>query len=237
MRTLLSAWLFYVAAASQLRLRSRSLQGVLGALSGPLSVPSQSATEVTPSGSALLQRSSSEGLSLLASARCDLVSTGDVCYGGGGGQSHVLAPPALPGALQARYTFDEPIPLDSSGMNLHATESVPFGPSPAGNGHSASFSGNVLIIPNSEGLPSSDFTYSMWLYLAVDSMHRLDRSSPAWCPLLRKGTIHQEAQVYSSAPGLEFQPQTGLIRGLVTTSAADTAAGEYVESNARLSRN
>jgi len=251
MRWLVIAWLFAsvsVAAASRLRLKSpTSSSNALAWQQGAAGVAARhfpaanlkAAASVSASAATLLQKGSSalEGVALLASQKCDLAATGDVCYSGSTGQQHVLAAPAVPAGLQARFTFDELMPLDSSGNNLHAATEVRQGPSPAGTGHSAIFDGNVLPIPQSAGLSSQDFTYSFWVYLVADSTHRFQSSSESWCPLMRKGTIQMEAQVFQSAPAIAFQPQSGLIRGIVNTHKDSSQNGEHVTSNARLPKN
>eukprot|EP00397_Hematodinium_sp_SG-2012_P042669 GEMP01047246.1.p1 GENE.GEMP01047246.1~~GEMP01047246.1.p1 ORF type:complete len:410 (+),score=99.33 GEMP01047246.1:126-1355(+) len=163
---------------------------------------------------------------------CDVVSDGPICFGDGSGRQQVLLPPAVTPGTVGLWTFDEERALDSSGHNNHAVTSVVAGPSPM-QGYSASFFNTFLMIPHSPSFPTTDWSYTFWLYL-------MDNSEPAvseYCPVLRKGINDPASQQHFDAPSVLFDKGTKKLRLSVTTNVDRTLFGEHVDSNARLSNN
>lgn len=173
------------------------------------------------------------GTSLVGSPECDVQSSGPICYSLSG-RKDALLPNAVPRGLVGHWTFDNDAPIDSSGNGNHGVTELIHGPSPAGNGHSAAFAKTFMMVPNSELLKLSDFTYSFWVYLMDDGKPASADGSATWCPLIRKGIHMVKTEQFANAPALLFNRGSGHLRAEVTTSMDGNEDGEYVNSNARL---
>lgn len=165
--------------------------------------------------------------------QCDSILSGPVCFSQSGRQQ-ALMPNAVPTGLVGHWSFDSDVALDSSGNGNHGVTELLHGPSPAGSGHSATFTRNFMMVPNSALLKLTDFTYSFWIYLADDGPPAAEGRSATWCPLVRKGISIPKTQQFASAPALLFNHRTGHLRTEITTSVKGFEDGEFVDSNARL---
>jgi len=172
--------------------------------------------------------------SLTGTPTCDVDLSGPICYAQAG-RKQALLPQAVPNGVVGHWDFDTDMAVDSSGNGNHGVTELVHGPSPAGSGHSAAFTKNFMMVPNSAQLKLSDFTYSFWVYLMDDgSTPSGVGSSATWCPLIRKGIHMVETEQFANAPALLFNHRTGHLRAELTTSMKGTEDGEYIDSNARL---
>jgi len=151
----------------------------------------------------------------------------------------VLLPPALPPGLVGRWSFDDSMPLDSSGHGAHGLATVAAGPAFASQGGSASFHRHFLLIPGADQLTLRDFSYSFWAFLVE---HRVQHATSRLCPLLRKGLdnsarARRGGAFHASAPAILYNTQTGRLHVEIST-ATDTvsSSAEGFESNARIRR-
>lgn len=216
MRSILAVASFGIAAGSQLSLLARTSSEQFGESSG------LSADQVDDQ--------LGIGASLTGTPTCDSDLSGPLCYANAGRQQ-VLLPSAVPNGLVGHWDFDSDVPVDSSGSGQHGVTELVHGPAPAGSGHSAEFTRNFMMVPNSKLLKLEDFTYSFWIYLLDDDTKS---KNAAWCPLIRKGINMQKTEQYAASPALLFNRKTGKLRAEVTTDYKGTQDGEYVNSNARL---
>ena len=165
---------------------------------------------------------------------CDLTLSGGVCLFGG---ATVLMPDAAPPGLIGHWSFDDNAGLDSSGLQHHASSSVPSGPAAGGQGASAQFSGsNFVEIPDAADLDSRIFTLTTWLFLYRNAEVEGGVSTGfRWCPILQKGLDDPTNRVFARAPALFVDRRDRGLRAYVSTTASDTfQQGEFVESNARI---
>lgn len=169
----------------------------------------------------------------LEATECDVVSTGPICFNEG---SSVLLPGTYSEDLLGHWTFDEEMPIDSSGRGNHGKGAVEHGPSPAGSGSSAFFASNFLEIPHMDDLESDDFSYTFWVYIVRQTVAE-SREAPAWCSMIRKGVHITAAAKHESAPTILFSQRTRRVRVSMSTTAGDPVEGEYVDSFARVQPN
>lgn len=166
-------------------------------------------------------RSAGGSAALERSRVCESVSPGPVCVSGG---RKVLAADAAPAGLLARFSFDDSMGLDSSGMANHAdlaAAPLSFGPGVGGVGHSAAFHGaNFVEVPNhpSYSEAAASFTLELWLYLRQDS-------TGDWRTIAHKGGHDEER-----TPSLFLEPLTRGVEFFVSTTDASQPKGERVWS-------
>jgi len=164
---------------------------------------------------------------------CGVSSSGPICFAQAGRVQNLL-PDAVPEFLVAHWDFNGDAAIDRSGSGNHGVTELVHGPSPGGSGHSAAFTKNFMMVPDSAQLKLPDFTYSFWVYLADDDVPSAAGPSATWCPLIRKGVHMPETQQFSNAPALLFNHRTGRLRAEVTTTMKEIEDGEHIDSNARL---
>lgn len=207
------------------------------ATSSKLGLLARTSSDQLGVGAALLGGQADAELGISASAsggpKCETDLSGPICYSYAG-RRQTLLPPAVPNGLVAHWNFDSDMALDSSGNGNHGVTELMHGPSPAGGGHSAVFTSNFMMVPNSAALKAPDFTYSFWIYLVDDGIPASAGKSATWCPLIRKGIHQVTTEQFASAPALLFSHRTGHLRAEVTTTMRGTEDGEHVDSNARL---
>jgi len=173
------------------------------------------------------------GAALTGTPSCDSQLSGPICFASAG-RRQVLVPNSVPTGLVGHWNFDTDVAIDSSGSGNHGVTELLHGPSPVGSGHSAAFTKNFMMVPNSAQLRLSDFTYSFWVYLAEDSSTAFQDKTATWCPLIRKGISMPQTEQFASAPALLFNHRTGHLRAEITTSVKGSEDGESIDSNARL---
>merc|ERR1711998_23930 len=149
--------------------------------------------------------------------QCDMVFSSSVCLDGG---NKVIAPSSIPRGQVLHMTFDDALMLDSSGFGHHAHTPVAFGPGVFNSGMSAKFDGtNMLEIPHTQHLDTTDFCITFWIYLNADSTGQ-------WRSIIHKGNHDHER-----TPSIFLEPQTRGLEMFVETDAASMTSGERLWSN------
>lgn len=166
-------------------------------------------------------------------AQCDVVSSGPVCFSQG---ATLLEPGASMPALGGHWSFDGPLPVDTSGHGNHGVGTLEHGPSPMGDGYSARFGKVFLTVPDAPQFKSEDFSYSFWLFVLDDPKGQA-QEAPRWCPLLRKGIFMTDGQEFANGPAMLLSRNSGHLRVAMSTTVSRHGDGEFVDSNARVLRN
>jgi len=151
------------------------------------------------------------------SSQCNMILASSVCVDGG---RKVMSADSLSRGLIGKWTFDDAIGQDRSGLGHHAAQPPASGPGFNGNGMSAYFDGSsTLEIPHSDHFASQDFCVTMWLYLLEDYNGK-------WRTLIHKGNRDHER-----TPTLFLEPETRGLEFFVSTSDTSQPAGERLWSN------
>lgn len=165
--------------------------------------------------------------------QCEVETSGPICLG-----DQILLPPALPSGLVGYWTFDDSMPMDSSGLGSHGTSAVAAAPPFGLQGSSAAFHQNFLLIPGTEALNLQDFSYTFWTYLVE---HNLHSGVSRLCPLMRKGLDSSQraaegGPLYASSPAVFYHRDTKQLHVEIATTVDDIHTQvEGFESNSRLS--
>jgi len=184
----------------------------------------------------------SSGTTQLLGSACEEDAAEAICLGAD--SEHVMLPPALPAGIVGFWSFDDSLPLDASGNNMHGLASVHAGPAFAGQGSSAHFfKSNFMVVAHQPKMALKDFSYTFWVHLLDDTSG--NHQGLRVCPLLRKGgaaNALQDGQApLPPAPAILLDRQTRHLRIEVATSGGPPGdmvelGTEAFESNALLAR-
>jgi hypothetical protein len=164
-------------------------------------------------------------------SQCELITEGPICLSNG---DRVFLPAAQPKSLIAHWSFDDSKPLDDSGNNNHAVNSVKAGPALGGTGHSAYFSnGDFLEVPHNKQFESAvDFSISFWFYLLTEKKDE-NNILEVLCPLVQKGSDDLLNRSYSRFPAIFFDRKNKKFKIYAKTNLENVSEGEAFASNAR----
>jgi hypothetical protein len=151
------------------------------------------------------------------SSHCNMVMASSICVDGG---RKVIGPHSLSRGLVGKWTFDDALAQDKSGLGHNPAQPPAFGPGLNGNGYSAYFDGSSSMeIPHSDHLQSQDFCVTMWIYLLADY-------TGMWRTIMHKGNRDHER-----TPTLFLEPETRGLEFFVSTTDTSQEAGERLWSN------
>jgi len=140
-----------------------------------------------------------------------------MCLEGG---DKVIAPASAARGLIMRHSFDDALMMDTSGKGHHSNSPVTFGPGVFNAGLSAKFDGtNMLEIPHTEHMDTTDFCLTFWIYLTGDSTGQ-------WRSIIHKGNHDHER-----TPSIFLEPQTRGLEMFVETTDTEMTSGERLWSN------
>jgi len=172
-------------------------------------------------------------------SQCELITDGPICLLNG---DRVFLPEAKPKNLIAHWSFDDAKPLDLSGNNNHAVNSVKTGPALGGMGYSAHFSkGEFLEVPHTKQFESAseEFSFTFWFYLLTENKDE-NAASLAACPLVQKGQDDllnvNKSLSYHRSPAVFFDRKQKSFKIFIKTNSekGGEGEGEVLTSNARV---
>lgn len=161
---------------------------------------------------------------------CDLVTDEEICLFDG---QYILQPPNSQSDLVGHWTFDDELPLDSSGNQNHAIGYLLPGFGFGGNDSGALFNGNFISIPYANGFNSKDFSITFWLFLVEDFFS--ENSGNRYCPIMQQGKDDLFAKTYKRFPAFYLDRKEKNLKVIISTkNSIKFPEGEDLISRTRI---